>query len=289
MSPRFLRGGEGELREMKEPLVSILIPAYNAQPWCVECIKSAIAQTWRRKEVIIVDDGSSDGTLAVAERFAGPDVRVVRQAHQGASAARNLAYSLCQGDYVQWLDADDLLQADKIEKQVHAIRDGVNARTLLSGAWASFHYRTRKAVYTPTTLWSDLSPVEWLTRKMAGALHMQPDSWLVSRELSDAAGPWDVTLWRDNDGEYFCRVLMASSGVRFVPGARSYYRAAGFRSISYIGGSDRKLESLCRSIKLHIRYLLSMEDSQRTRDASIEFVSKWLTEFYPYRPSSVRS
>ena len=61
---------------------------------------------------------------------------------------------------------------------------------------------------------------------------MQTDNWLVSRELTEAAGAWDVRLFRDNDGEYFCRVLLASDGTCFVREAKSYYRSAGFNSMS---------------------------------------------------------
>ena len=102
------------------PLVSILIPAYNAEGWIGDTIKSAIGQTWPRKEIIVVDDGSTDQTLSVARQFASKEVSVTPQANQGAAATRNKAFSLCQGDYIQWLDADDLLAPDKIEKQMKA-------------------------------------------------------------------------------------------------------------------------------------------------------------------------
>ena len=81
-------------------LVSILIPAYNAEAWIADTIRSAITQTWPRKEIIVVDDGSTDQTLAVARRFASKEVAVVTQKNQGASAARNHALSLSQGDYI---------------------------------------------------------------------------------------------------------------------------------------------------------------------------------------------
>src|SRR6266404_5533326 len=81
-------------------------------------IDSAVGQTWPNKEIIVVDDGSTDGTLAIARRFASKDVSVVTQEHQGAAAARNRALSVCQGNHIQWLDADDLLERDKIERQV---------------------------------------------------------------------------------------------------------------------------------------------------------------------------
>ena len=266
------------------PLVSILIPAYNSQEWITETIESALAQTWAKKEIIIVDDGSKDQTLEIAKRYESKKVRVATQANQGAAVARNTAFALSQGDYIQWLDADDVLDPYKIENQVRQIEKGLGKRTLLSGAWGHFIYRQSKAKFIPTLLWNDLTPAEWLTRKMGNNLHMQTDNWLVSRELTQAAGPWDARLFRDNDGEYFCRVILASDGVRFVPEAKSYYRSAGFTSITYIAGSNKKLESLFISMKLHIEYLRSLEDSERTRAACVHYIGVWLPEFYPYRP-----
>ena len=100
-----------------KPLVSILIPAYNAAEWIAESLRSAMEQTWPRKEIIVVDDGSRDRTAEVARRFASNEVAVVSIENQGAAAARNHALQLAQGDYIQWLDADDLLAPDKIERQ----------------------------------------------------------------------------------------------------------------------------------------------------------------------------
>jgi glycosyltransferase involved in cell wall biosynthesis len=265
-----------------KPLVSILIPAYNSQEWITETIQSALAQTWPKKEIIVVDDGSKDQTAEIAKRFESQGVRVVTQPNQGAAVARNTAFSLAQGDYIQWLDADDVLDPRKIENQVQQL-DGLSKRTLLSGAWGHFIYRQSKARFIPTLLWHDLSPVEWLIRKMGNNLQMQTDNWLVSRKLTEAAGPWDARLFRDNDGEYFCRVILASDNVKFVADAKSYYREAGFKSISYIAGSNKKLESLFISMKLHIQYLRSIEESERTRAACVYYIRTWLHEFYPYR------
>ena len=271
-----------------QPLVSILIPAYNAERWIAEAIKSSLVQTWPRKEIIVVDDGSRDATLQAAEQFASHNVLVVTQENQGASVARNAALKLYQGDYVQWLDADDILASDKIEKQMEIAQFWKTKRTLASSAWAYFFYRLNRARFTPTSLWADLSPVEWLTRKMGENLHMQTATWLVSRELTEAAGPWDTRLWKDNDGEYFCRVLMASDGVRFVPEAKTFYRRSSSHSVTNIGRSNRKLDSLFLSIQLHIEYLLSMEDSERTRAACLNFLQTRFHNFYPQRPEIVQ-
>jgi glycosyltransferase involved in cell wall biosynthesis len=268
---------------MTKSLVSILIPAYNAEKWIADTIRSAIAQTWSPKEIIIVDDGSTDQTLAVARQFESDSVRVTTQENQGAAATRNKAFSLSRGEYVQWLDADDILAADKIQQQMEARNGSVSKKTLLSSGWGRFLYRYHRAKFVPTVLWCDLSPADWLLRKMGQNLHMQTATWLVSRELTEAAGPWNTTLLGDDDGEYFCRVLLKSDGIRFVPGAKVYYRASGMNSLSYIGRSNKKLEAQWCSMQLHIGYLRSLEDSERVRAACVRYLQNWISNFYPER------
>jgi glycosyltransferase involved in cell wall biosynthesis len=266
-----------------KPLVSILIPAYNAEQWLPDTLRSAIAQTWDRKEIIVVDDGSTDQTLAIARQFESDCVKVFTQKNQGAAATRNNAFSLSQGDYIQWLDADDLLSPEKVAKQMEALGDSPNKLTLLSGSWGRFWHRPQCASFVPTALWTDLSKAEWLTRKMGQNLYMQTASWLVSRELTEAAGPWDTRLLGDDDGEYFCRVLLASNGVRFIPEAKVYYRASGTSSLSYIGNSDRKRNAQWVSMQLHIGYLRSLDDSATARAACVKFLQNWMEFFYPER------
>src|SRR6058998_3677852 len=135
------------------PLVSILIPAFNAQEWIAETIQSALRQTWPRKEIIVLDDGSADETLVVARRFESDEVRVISQPNQGAASARNKAFSLSRGDYIQWLDADDLLSPDKVAHQMEAAQQATDGRTLFSSPWASFRFRPPKAKFVPTPLW----------------------------------------------------------------------------------------------------------------------------------------
>jgi glycosyltransferase involved in cell wall biosynthesis len=270
-----------------KPLVSILIPAYNADQWIAETVQSAIGQTWPRKEIIVVDDGSSDRTAEVARRFISKKVAVVSTENQGAAAARNYGLQLSQGDYIQWLDADDLLAPDKIERQLAALRDVDSRRILLSSPWAYFYYRTRDARFVRNSLWQDLSPVEWLLRKMGENLHMQTATWLTSREVAEAAGPFDTRLHFDDDGEYFCRVLLASEGTRFAPEARMFYRVTSPKRVSYIGNSDKKKESLFLSMKLHIQYLRSLEDSERVRSTCLAYMQTWYPTFYPERPDIV--
>jgi len=271
-----------------KPLVSILIPAYNAEAWIADSLRSALAQTWDQKEIIVVDDGSSDRTLEIARQFECDQLRVIAQPNQGASAARNLALSLCRGDYIQYLDADDLLAPDKIANQIAALDSATTPRTLLSCAWGRFMYRYYRTEFVPSALWCDLTPLEWLIRKMQYNLYMQTATWLVSRELAEAAGPWDTRLTVDDDGEYFCRILLACDNVRFIPEAKVYYRTSGPASLSFIGHSDPKREALLYSMRLHVRYIRSLEDSPRVRAACVTYLQNWVCFFYPDRTDLVR-
>lgn len=271
-----------------KPLVSILIPAFNAQQWIADTVRSAIGQTWERKEIIVVDDGSSDQTVAIVRQFESDNVRVVEQENQGAAAARNTAFSLCHGDYIQWLDADDLLAPDKIARQMAIIDHNIGKKTLISSGFGKFLFRWETARFVPTGLWEDLSPTEWLLRKMRDNLFMQTATWLVSRELSQATGPWDTRMLSDDDGEYFCRVLLKSDGTRFVPDAKVYYRAFQFNSLAHVGRSERKKVALWLSMQLHIEYLRSLEDTPRTREACLAYLQRNLISFYPERADIVR-
>ena len=265
-----------------QPLVSILVPAYNAEGTIGVTLTSAVRQTWSRKEIIVVDDGSRDNTRAVAETFAADGVRVESQKNQGAAAARNAAFALSRGDYIQWLDADDLMSPNKIAAQLESVEEG-DRRTVLSGSWGQFFHRPARASFKPTGLWCDLSPVEWLTRKMEQNVYMQTATWLVPREISEAAGQWDTRLLGDDDGEYFCRVLLNGERIRFVPEAKVFYRMSGAASLSYIGHSDKKMEAQLRSMRLHIDYVRSLDDSARVRRACVTYLQNWLINFYPER------
>jgi len=271
----------------REPLVSILISAYNAERWLAQTLESAVGQTWPRKEIILVNDGSRDRTLEIAERFASQGVMVISTENRGLSAGINCAYRNSHGDYIQFLDADDVLARDKIEQQLAALRSGDSQRLLLSSPWAYFYHRVRAGQWFRNSLWGDLSPIEWLLRKMTDGSHMQNATWLVSRELTEAAGPWREDLHYDQDGEYFARVLLASIGTRFVSETGIYYRANGSSRISRIGNSDRKKNSLFLSMKLHIQYIRSLEDSERVRDACVRYMQLWYDNFYPSRPDIV--
>jgi glycosyltransferase involved in cell wall biosynthesis len=263
-------------------LVSILIPAYNAERYLADTLRSALGQTWPNKEIIVVDDGSTDGTLALARRFESPFVKVMSQPNQGPCVARNTALRQAQGDYIQWLDADDLLAPDKIRTQLERGGGGAASRVLLAAACGTFYRNPAQARFEPTSVWQDLSPRDFLVRKFTDNAHIVVHAWLVSRTLAESAGPWDVRLQRtDADGEYSCRLVAASEGVRFVPEARCHYRKGLAGSLSATR-TDMEEEALL--LRRLFGHLLALEDSDATREACLAWLRLWAGEFYLKSP-----
>lgn len=116
------------------PSVSIIIPLYNAESLIADTITSALNQTWPHKEIIVVNDGSTDDSLAVARSIDAPELLVLTQENQGACAARNRAFKHATGDYIQYLDADDLMAPNKIETQVRRL-EAESPRTVAYTRW----------------------------------------------------------------------------------------------------------------------------------------------------------
>ena len=100
--------------------ITVAIPAYNAERWLRETLDSAFGQTFPAHEIIVVDDGSKDGTEEIARSF-GDRVRYIKQPNQGVSAARRTAIREATGDWIAFLDSDDLMAPEKLEKQVALI------------------------------------------------------------------------------------------------------------------------------------------------------------------------
>ncbi len=265
-----------------KPLVSILIPCYNAQYWLAETLESALAQTWTNKEIIVIDDGSNDDTLAVARRFESPVVKVISQENRGQSAAENRALQEVQGDFTQYLDADDLLAPDKIERQIQVLGDS-NSDFVAAGEWSRFYRSPQEALFLPQSIWTDMTPVEWLTCSWEGHYMMHGAAWLIPRKIVERAGPWNESLSLINDFDYFCRVLLASQGVKFCWGAKSYYRSGTFTSLSG-SKSCAAWKSAFRSLELGTNNLLAREYSLRTRHASAAVLQRYIYEVYPDVP-----
>lgn len=264
------------------PLVSVVIPAYNAEPFLAETVRSVIKQTWTPIEIVIVDDGSKDGTLAVADQFAGPSVKVVAQPNAGASAARNRGVAEAQGEFIQYLDADDLLAPSKVTVQMRRLL-AEGPEVLASGRWSRFADDTSRAWTKPEPFWADCDPIDWLVSCWERNSMMHPAAWLLSRQLIDRAGPWDERLTLDDDGEYFARVVLASRRVIFCGDAQTYYRSGVAPTLSG-SRSPRAWRSQLDSVQKTTDYLLAREDSPRTRRACVRRIQEFVYAAYPECP-----
>lgn len=136
--------------------VSIIIPCYNSEKYLEACMESVMKQTMTDFEAILIDDGSKDNTLAIAQRIAAQDVRVrvLSQKNSGVSAARNLGLAHCRGEWVTFVDSDDLIAPDTLETMLSAAEDGVD---MIVCAHRTFSENGDEDTVIPQTRWMDLS------------------------------------------------------------------------------------------------------------------------------------
>ncbi len=261
------------------PLVSIIVPCHNAERWLAATLESALTQTWPHTEIIVVNDGSRDGSLAVAQRFAARGVQVVDQPNAGASAARNHGLRLARGDFIQFLDADDLISPEKIGAQVELLRERP-AGTVASCAWGRFQTDPATARFVDEAVFRDFAPVDFLVLAGDTGAMMHPSCWLLPRAIVERAGPWDESLSLNDDGEYFARTLLASAGMAYSAAGRSYYRSGLADSLSQQRG-ERARRSQFHSLELITQRLLAAEDTPRTRQAAANYFQRFIHDFFP--------
>jgi GT2 family glycosyltransferase len=213
------------VKVVSKPLVSVLIPAYQSERYVGEAIESALLQTHRPIEVIVVDDGSSDGTLAVARRYeaAHPGtVRVIAQANGGACAARNHAFRESRGAYVKFLDADDALAPHALEEELAALEgesgdvipfgrlircdEDLRPKAGAKEGGSSFEYIASAS--------SKAERVAWLLEhNLQTAQPLHPRDWV------EQVGGFNEQLLRAQEYELHLRLALA--GARFKPVASS--------------------------------------------------------------------
>jgi glycosyltransferase involved in cell wall biosynthesis len=277
---------------MHNPLVSIIIPLYNSEKYIVESVTSALAQTWPNKEIIVVDDGSTDSSLSIAKNFESENVKVLSQENKGASAARNKGLSLAKGDYVQFLDADDLLSENKIEVQINQLKDHPNHLGLCGTVY--FNDGDDPLQQPLNHYWvsqGSNDPVDFLIKLYGGALigqeyggMIQPNTWLTPRSLIAKSGLWNEMRNPDDDGEFFCRVILASSGIIYSKDAVNYYRKF-IRSNNLSAQKSRESQlSILLSTDLKAGHLLSRTDSPQAKLALTRLYYDNAFAFYPKYP-----
>jgi glycosyltransferase involved in cell wall biosynthesis len=266
------------------PRVSVVIPCYNAAPYIAETLDSVLAQTWRDLEIIVVDDGSTDGSANIVEPFVRKGVKFIRQEKRGQTAALNNGLSHVNGDFVQYLDADDLIDREKISCQMARISH--SDEIIASARWGRFYDDPKDTIFEYEDVYRDLAPLDWLSASRAAGLGMMfPAIWLIPRRIVRAIGPWREDLTLNNDAEYFTRALLAAKQVVFCAGASCRYRSGLHQSLS---GQKSQAHWASQSTVLDLceNRIRQREDSERIRRG---FALSWqhlAHACFPYDPAA---
>jgi len=259
--------------------------AYNADEYVADALDSALAQTWGNLEIIIVNDGSTDETGLIIDRYAEQHDKVtaIHQRNQGHSVGMSRAYAESSGEMVKFFDADDLISPEMVEKQIRRL-DG-HPTHVASAEWGRFYGDDPlEARFEPESVWRDMDPADWLVESWTDGWPMQQCAmFLIPRQVLERSGLWNEELSLINDFEFFTRVMLHSNGIRFTPGARVYYRSEHGKTLS--GREDREaIESELRSIMLGTQHLLNREDSPRVRLAAANRLQEFVYDWYPLHP-----
>ena len=268
------------------PLVSVIIPAFNAGKHIATCVQSVLDQTWQNLEIIIVDDGSSDNTLGIARTFRDDRVNVLSQKNKGGCAARNLGYEVSRGEYIQFLDADDLIGKDKIELQVRRLM----AEQGKVAVCRTVHFFDGEDPYArPIPVESDYlhdttDPAGFFSRLWGadGIMQMvQTSAWLIERKLVEENGKWNTEILLDQDGEFFSRMVLASRGICFTGGLNYYRKYVNGRNVAGKYKSYRHLSSAIDAAELKSARLLKARNDSRTRKAAANLFMLLAIDAYP--------
>ncbi|MBN3518747.1 glycosyltransferase family 2 protein [Algoriphagus lutimaris] len=271
------------------PLVSIIIPVYNKAAFVAETLDSALGQSYPNIELVLVNDGSRDGSKTILEacRSNFPNrVILIDQPNGGVSKATNIGIQASNGEYIQFLDADDILSEDKILKQIELL-ENQDSKVMASCEWVNFQEDITEFSRLPYGAFQgfesglNLQLSFWNNQEM-----MAISSYLTHRTLIEEAGPWDESLTINQDGEFFMRVLLRASKVLFEPTERVYYRQPGISNVSQ-QKSEKAFASLLDSYQAFERNVLAVEDSHRVRKALKKVYQKFIYDCFPNYPHLV--
>ena len=259
--------------------VSIIIPLYNSEAYIAQTIDSCLGQTHRDIEIIVVENGSTDKSYQIVKSIDDKRLSVFQILKSNAAAARNYGYHKATGTYIIFLDSDDVMASNKIELQLKAISAKPKGWVACC-AWAKFKTNTKEAVISPQKVWAIQNPIDWCLQSWMGEGMMIPGCWLIPKPIIDKAGLWDERLSLHDDGEFMCRVLLASKGNVFVENTLVYYRQQS-NSLSRDHTSKKAAESALLVYKSYQQQILKFQDSKLTRRALARNFSRFVYEYYP--------
>ncbi|WP_405606337.1 glycosyltransferase family 2 protein [Polaribacter sp. Asnod1-A03] len=268
--------------------VSIIIPAFNAESYIEETVESVLNQSYKNIEIIIIDDYSTDNTSSILKRLEDKNlsfIKVFKNYGKGACAARNYGFELSDGDYIQYLDADDILDSLKVEKQMQLFEEFGN-EIICSGVWGRFYNSPEDVKWENQNINKDYEkPIDWLVDSWNGNGMGQTSVWLTHRSLIKKAGKWNEDLTLNQDGEFFSKVLLKAKEIKFCKDAKVYYRSGNSESISQQNRlSFKKASSLLQSYELYQKNCKENMNSEKVKKSLGENYLNFIYQFYPLYP-----
>ena len=218
--------------------ISVIIPNYNRAALIGETLDNVLAQSRAPDEVIVVDDGSTDDSVAVIARF-GERVTLIRQENSGPGAARNRGLAVARGDLIQFMDSDDLWSLNKLAAQERALaRSGAD---FAYSPWLQARLEDGRALYADPVLQQrplppKRSPSAWFLRGWVVVFQ----SCLFRRRLLDAVGPYREDLMPTEDSELLWRIVRSGARLVHVADALLLYRLHGGEQISQSSNTQGK-------------------------------------------------
>ena len=260
------------------PLVSVIIPCYNNERWVGKAVESALNQTYPNVEIITVDDGSTDKSLEILRQFL-PRIKVETGPNRGGNRARNRGFELSAGEYIQYLDADDYLDREKVGRQVKFLEE-TNA-DVVYGDW-------RYKRHLPKIRFSYLDKIE-VSGAQQDLLASSLSGWwvflgaiLYRRRVITEVGGWDETLRAAQDSDFFRTIVLSGAKVRYQAGCHSFYRQYGAVTVSS-SNLNRWVENHYNSLRkseLALKHAGRMTDEYRAALAFGYFALARGTTFY---------
>ena len=275
---------------MSDPLVSVLIPLYNAENYLSECLDSIVNQIYKNLEVIIVNDGSTDNSLPIANEYADRYgwIKVYSQENSGAASARNKAFSLSTGDYIQYFDADDIMHPEKISSQIQRLSEyDFDQNIVATGKWTRFFKFTNTLQFPPLVVYKDYdNGLLFLKEAWSHFDYMIGPSWLIPRKLNEKVGGWNSRISVNDDGEFFARVAHSANKILFVPESIVCWRQDN--SISLSKNISRKgMESHLLACDNYMKIMQKDLDYNGLKYALAMQYSKFIYRAYPLYPDLV--
>lgn len=253
------------MQKSEYPLVSICMPVYNGARFLSYSIDNILTQSYKNIELIIVDDGSTDDSYIIARKYINEcksgRIKVFSQPNAGAFSARNRALKESTGEYIMFMDCDDLISHHKIQRQIDILREN-DLYSIVSCEWDTFNSNIQEATFPNRCVYKNYhAPIDMLIEMLNQGEMMQTSCWMMSKELLKKVGYWDSRFTINDDGVYFSKVLVSASKVIFCPDAKVYYRRGHASLSTYNIFSDTKLTALLESYKEQERILLAKTKS----------------------------